>query len=128
MSIATLLIEKDPKSDTRFRITVCESILRKTTIPAVDVRIYDLQHIINKMKIGLAIQATNLIRPLPVHAWILAYGGRTIIKRTCYKPTGNPNADYRAGISITFKDRDKAMLFKLTWINAPATAPLAFAA
>lgn len=128
MSIATLLIEQDSRNDMRFRITVCESQLKKTTIPAVDVMIYDLQNIINKMKTGLAIQAGNLICPLPVHAWVLAYGGRTIIKRTCYKPSGNPNADYRAGISITFKDRDKAMLFKLTWINASATAPLAFAA
>lgn len=127
MTVPTLLIEQDPRNDMRFRITISEAIVGLTNIEGGSAMIHHMERVVHQMKRGVAQAAWNKLICEPPLVWVFEHGGRKIARSTCFRPTGRRTNHYRAGISITFKDRDKAMLFKLTWLNRPAE-PLAFAA
>jgi hypothetical protein len=127
MSIPTLLIEQDPKNDERFRITISEAIIGMALIKSQNVMVHHLESATRAMKRELACKAYLKLLTEPSVQWAMKHGGRKIARSTCFKPKGFRVTHYRAGISITFHERDKAMLFKMMFLNRPAE-PLAFAA
>jgi hypothetical protein len=77
--------------------------------------------------------AAKQVRNSEALAWIEEHGGRVTTCRyatkhkgdqirTIYLQKGQPlpsiiNTHYRAGLSVSFKERDKAMLFKLKFMG-----------
>lgn len=142
---AGVIIEQDPKDDMRFRITMHEDAVDKTAIcKGVDMPTSPLTSIqgaldfARVMKRVIRDRAAELIWQTDMFAWIREHGGsvcscRYAAKhkgdqiRTVYVQKGQPmpyiiNDHFRVGLSITFYERDKAMLFKLRWMNEQQAA------
>ena len=141
MSIyANVLIEQHRSSDQRFRISLPESALDTTGLfEGVAVRpdsftsIEGSEHFHRLLKRRIASVAADELSNHPAFKWIQEQGGRTVVCLFAEKSKGDNvqvvrlkhgqpapqiiNRHYRAGISVTFKERDKAMLFKLRWMG-----------
>lgn len=66
----------------------------------------------------------------PEVLWIFSYGGDFESEQESYVHGDDEDGtrQHRAGIQVTFKERDKAMLFKLMFMGREEAPPLAFAA
>ena len=139
---AGITIEQDPKCDTRFRITMHEDAVDKNslfdgiTMRAIDITgIHGSLEFSRRIKNAIRDRAAVMLWDTEVYRWIKEHGGRKTIchyaaqhkgdqVNVVYMQKGQPaphiiNNHYRVGISITFKERDKAMLFKMRWMDQP---------
>jgi hypothetical protein len=139
---AGMIIEQDPKCDTRFRITLPEDAIDKTDL-FEGVGLYadyfnsikGASDFVRITKDAIKKRASAIIWDTEMCRWIKDYGGRKTVcryaakqkgdrMRTVFLKKGQPapqiiNDHFRVGLSVTFRDRDKAMLFKMQWMNAP---------
>lgn len=141
MSIyANVLIEQHRSSDQRFRISLPEAALDTTGFftgvalrPDSFTTIEGSEHYHRILKRRMASVAAKELYNHPAFHWVQEQGGRTVVclfteksrgdnVRVVRLTQGQPvpqiiNRHYRAGLSVTFKERDKAMLFKLRWMG-----------
>lgn len=113
-------IEQDPKNDQRFRITLSEGMVCVFGEQETTGMIHHFERHLQRMKRHLAENACVKLKKLPARKWAEKHGGQTIFRRTTFKPAGATH--YRAGLSITFKERDKAMLFKMMFVGTQQEA------
>ncbi len=111
----TILIEQDPKCDERFRITLREDEVSSYTVATNTGFVCDHELSVRLVKRALGQEAAKKLREHPARAWALEHGGSTTFCRITYRPKGERL--YRAGLSITFNERDRAALFKLSHVG-----------
>jgi len=111
--VDTIIIEQDPKCAMRFRITLSEQDLMSQDPEVVSGTIYQRQAQILEMKASLGMVASFITSFHPAYDWANEHGGRKTVRRITYRP--KVSAYHRAGLSITFKERNRAALFKLCY-------------
>ncbi len=119
----SVLIEQDAKNDQRFRITLPEGMVCVFREPDTTGMIHHFERRIQMLKRRLSNAACDVLKDLPARKWAQEHGGRSIWCRITFRPAGATH--YRAGLSITFKERDKAMLFKMMFVGSVAEAEAA---
>lgn len=136
-----IIIEQDPRCDTRFRITMPESAIDTTglfanrQVPNFAASITGALGYVDLMKDLLKERAADEIRRTDALDWIRQHRFSVRARRFAVEHKGDNlrtvflqagqatpsyvNRHWRLGLSITFKERDKAMLFKMRWMDQP---------
>lgn len=111
----TIRIEQDPKCEERFRITLSEEEIGLSLITEDTRSIYGHEDTIRSLKSLLGYRARDMLIKHPAYLWAVEHGGNKNVNRITYRP--KDTGYYRAGLSITFYERGRAALFKLSYVG-----------
>jgi hypothetical protein len=115
MDYKTIRVEQDPKCVTRFRITLREDEVATFNVSTTAGPIREHERVLRSVKRALGNEAVRMLASHPAREWARLHGGFTKFCSITYRPTGE--IMYRAGLSITFYDRRRAALFKLSHVG-----------